>query len=85
MAQALPVVTWFDAFSLAAHTVRVLDSSPGLFADELTRAGAEITIGSVTDAPLVDRLTAGAERVFHVAAVFRQINLAEAASTTTST
>lgn len=57
------------------YTVRVLDSSPGLFADELRRAGAEITIGSVTDAPLVDRLTAGADRVFHVAAVFRQINL----------
>jgi nucleoside-diphosphate-sugar epimerase len=57
------------------HTVRVLDSSPGLFADELKRGGAEITIGSVTDAAVVDRLTAGAERVFHVAAVFRQINL----------
>lgn len=55
--------------------VRVLDSSPGLFADELTSRGAEITIGSVTDAPLVDRLTEGVERVFHVAAVFRQINL----------
>jgi nucleoside-diphosphate-sugar epimerase len=56
-------------------TVRVLDSSPGLFADELRTAGAEITIGSVTDAVIVDRLTAGADRVFHVAAVFRQINL----------
>ena len=61
------------------HTVRVLDSSPGLFADELEREGAEITIGSVTDAAVVDRLTAGAERVFHVAAVFRQINLPKSA------
>jgi nucleoside-diphosphate-sugar epimerase len=57
------------------HTVRVLDTSPGLFAKDLAEAGAEITLGSVTDAALVDRLTAGADRVFHVAAVFRQINL----------
>ena len=57
------------------HTVRVLDSSPGLFAEDLRREGADLTIGSVTDAALVDRLTAGTERVFHVAAVFRQINL----------
>jgi nucleoside-diphosphate-sugar epimerase len=60
-------------------TVRVLDSSPGLFADELKQAGAEITIGSVTDASIVDRLTKGAEVIFHVAAVFRQINLAKRA------
>ena len=39
MAQASPGATSFDAFSLAAHTVRVLDSSPGLFADELRRDG----------------------------------------------
>jgi nucleoside-diphosphate-sugar epimerase len=57
------------------HAVRVLDTSPGLFAADLERAGAEIALGSVTDAALVDRLTAGADRVFHVAAVFRQINL----------
>jgi nucleoside-diphosphate-sugar epimerase len=57
------------------HTVRVLDTAPGLFASDLAAAGADITLGSVTDAALVDRLTAGADRVFHVAAVFRQINL----------
>jgi nucleoside-diphosphate-sugar epimerase len=57
------------------HTVRVLDSAPGLFHDELRRLGAEITLGSVTDAALVERLTQGARWVFHVAAVFRQINL----------
>jgi nucleoside-diphosphate-sugar epimerase len=56
-------------------TVRVLDASPGLFADDLKRLGADITLGSVTDEALVDRLTRGADRVFHVAAVFRQINL----------
>jgi nucleoside-diphosphate-sugar epimerase len=56
-------------------SVRVLDSAPGLFCDELRGLGAEITIGSVTDAALVDRLTRGVRRVYHVAAVFRQINL----------
>ena len=55
----------------------MLDTSRGLFADELTGLGAELTLGSVTDEAVVDRLTAGAERVFHVAAVFRQVNLAD--------
>src|SRR5919109_5575490 len=57
------------------YAVRVLDSAPGLFYDELRRLGADITLGSVTDRAVVDRLTRGAQRVFHVAAVFRQINL----------
>ena len=55
--------------------VRVLDSASGLFANELTKAGAEITLGSVTDESLVDRLMDGVDLAFHVAAVFRQINL----------
>jgi nucleoside-diphosphate-sugar epimerase len=55
--------------------VRVLDAAPGLFHDELAKLGALITLGSVTDAPLVDRLVAGTEVVFHLAAAFRQINL----------
>ena len=56
-------------------TVRVLDSAPGLFADELTANGADLTLGSVTDEAVIDRLMPGVEQVFHVAAVFRQINL----------
>jgi nucleoside-diphosphate-sugar epimerase len=55
--------------------VRVLDAAPGLFHDELARLGAAITLGSVTDAGLVDRAVAGTEVVFHLAAAFRQINL----------
>ena len=55
--------------------VRVLDAAPGLFHDELKRLGAQITLGSVTDTALVDRLVAGTEVVFHLAAAFRQINL----------
>lgn len=57
------------------NDVRVLDAAPGLFHDELTRLGARITLGSVTDAALVDRLVAGTEIVFHLAAAFRRINL----------
>ena len=57
------------------NTVRVLDTARGLFADELAALGARLTIGSVTDETTVDRVTAGADRVFHVAAVFRQVNL----------
>ena len=59
------------------HVVRVLDTSRGLFADELTGLGAQLTLGSVTDEAVVERVTAGAARVFHVAAVFRQVNLAD--------
>jgi nucleoside-diphosphate-sugar epimerase len=55
--------------------VRVLDAAPGLFREELARRGATVTLGSVTDAALVDRLVAGTDVVFHLAAAFRQINL----------
>ena len=55
--------------------VRVLDATPGLFHDELRRLGAEITLGSVADKALVDRLVAGTDVVFHLAAAFRKINL----------
>jgi len=58
-----------------AHRVRVLDREAGLFADELRSLGAELHLGSVTDAALVERLTAGCQQVFHLAAAFRQINL----------
>ena len=57
------------------HRVRVLDREAGLFAEELRGLGAELHLGSVTDAALVERLTAGCQRVFHLAAAFRQINL----------
>src|SRR5262249_38763645 len=55
--------------------VRVLDAAAGIFYDDLGRLGATITRGSVTDAGLVDRLVAGTDVVFHLAAAFRQINL----------
>ena len=52
-----------------------LDNQPGLFADELRELGAEVVIGSVTDAELVRRSAAGAEVVHHLAAAFRQLNV----------
>jgi nucleoside-diphosphate-sugar epimerase len=57
------------------HHVRVLDVVEGLCAAELRALGADITIGSVADAAIVDRLMRGVQRVFHLAAVFRQINV----------
>jgi len=56
------------------HAVRIVDNQPGLFHDELDAAGAEITIGSVTDRDLMDRLVAGCQVVHHVAAAFRSLN-----------
>lgn len=55
--------------------VRVLDHAPGLFYDELKQLGADVWIGSVTDAGLVGRAVSGCEVVHHLAAAFRKINL----------
>ncbi len=57
------------------HQVIALDNKPGVADDELRALGVRIEIGSVTDRELVDRLTAGCERVFHLAAAFRLVNL----------
>ena len=55
--------------------VRVLDTTPGIADAELTARGARLVFGSVTDESLVNELTRGVDRVFHLAAVFRQINV----------
>ena len=56
----------------AGHRAVLLDDfstgSPAA-ADELVAAGAEVVAGSVLDAATVDRLVAGADAVFHLAAV----------------
>lgn len=57
------------------HEVIALDNKPGLFDDELRALGVRIVIGSVTDAGLIDQLTSGCDRVFHLAAAFRLVNL----------
>jgi nucleoside-diphosphate-sugar epimerase len=55
--------------------VRVLDNQEGLQRPQLEAAGAQITIGSVTDAKVVDDLTRGCNIVFHLAAAFRVISV----------
>jgi len=57
------------------HTVGVLDNARGLFWDELERSGARLTLGSVTDRELIHTLVPEYEVIFHVAAVFRGVNL----------
>lgn len=57
------------------HEVIALDNKAGVADEELRALGVRIELGSVTDRELVDRLTAGCERVFHLAAAFRLVNL----------
>ncbi len=55
------------------HDVHTVDKSPGLFFDELKDRGAKITMGSVTDRPLMKTMVEGVEVVYHLAAAFRVI------------
>jgi nucleoside-diphosphate-sugar epimerase len=59
------------------HSVRVLDNQRGVFFDELRRDGAEIQIGSVADREAVRKAVEGVELVHHIAAAFREINVAK--------
>lgn len=61
------------------HQVVCLDNKPGLFDDELKSLGVDIQLGSVTDVALVNRLSEGCERVYHLAAAFRLVNLGKKA------
>jgi nucleoside-diphosphate-sugar epimerase len=61
------------------HTVRVVDNQKGLFYNELLAQGAQITLGSVVDRELMDRLVQGCEVVHHLAAAFRKITLPKTA------
>ena len=55
--------------------VVVLDVKEGYKTDELRQRGAEVVIGSVTDAATVERCMEGVEIVHHVAAAFRETHL----------
>ncbi len=57
------------------HEVEVVDNARGLFWEELEGLGARLVQGSVTDKGLMDRLVAGKEAVFHIAAAFRGVSL----------
>ncbi|MEM7245032.1 MAG: NAD-dependent epimerase/dehydratase family protein [Acidobacteriota bacterium] len=57
------------------HQVVGLDNQEGRFFKELQEKGADLHVGSVADKDLVHRLTEGCQRVYHLAAAFRRINL----------
>ena len=57
------------------HRVVALDYKEGLGTRALARAGAEVVIGSVTDAALLRRCMRGIEVVHHLAAAFRELNV----------
>jgi nucleoside-diphosphate-sugar epimerase len=58
------------------HSVVALDYKAGLQSDALRSRGAEVVIGSVTDRDAVARSMKGVELVFHLAAAFRELNVA---------
>ncbi|MEP6573957.1 MAG: NAD(P)-dependent oxidoreductase [Gemmatimonadota bacterium] len=59
----------------AGHSVVSLDHQPGLDAGKLRARGARLVTGSVTDAPLMQRVTQGVDFVFHLAAAFRELDV----------
>lgn len=64
-----------DQLLEAGHEVVGLDNQPGHCFDELKSKGANLNIGSVTDKELVNRLAEGCDRIYHLAAAFRKVNL----------
>jgi nucleoside-diphosphate-sugar epimerase len=57
------------------HQVVALDYKEGLKTRELREWGAEVVLGSVTDAAVVRRSMRGVEVVHHLAAAFREMNV----------
>ena len=59
------------------HQVVALDYKEGVKTQELREWGAEVVIGSVTDADVVERCMAGVNVVHHLAAAFRELDVAD--------
>ena len=57
------------------HEVVALDNQEGLEGAKLRERGIDLHIGSITDEELVDRLARGSQRIYHLAAAFRKVNL----------
>lgn len=55
------------------HRVRAMDLKSGICDQELSRQGAEIILGSVTDKKALLEASAGCQVVFHLAAAFREL------------
>jgi 2-alkyl-3-oxoalkanoate reductase len=60
------------------HQVVALDYKEGIKTAELREWGAEVVIGSVTDADVVARCMEGVDVVQHLAAAFRELNVDDA-------
>ncbi len=58
------------------YQVAALDYKEGLKTEELRQWGAEVVIGSVTDRSVVERCMDGVDYVQHLAAAFRELNVA---------
>ena len=73
--------TGFTGSHLVKHVLKsgnqaiVLDNQEGIMLDELKKLGAEVTIGSVTDANILSKVIDGCDAVYHLAAAFRKVNL----------
>ncbi len=59
------------------HSVNVLDNKPGLISEKLALRGASLTLGSVNDPDTVESSVDGCEVVMHLAAAFRELDVAE--------
>jgi nucleoside-diphosphate-sugar epimerase len=59
------------------HDVTVLDTKPGLMADDLTARGAKVRFGSVTERSAVAASVAGCDTVMHLAAAFRELDVSD--------
>jgi len=59
------------------YSVRSLDYQKGILYDQLEKAGAELVLGSITDADFVQKSMEGIDFVFHLAAAFRELDVSE--------
>ena len=55
------------------HRVRAMDLKGGIRDQELTRHGAELIFGTVTDQEALNEASKGCQAVFHLAAAFREL------------
>ena len=55
------------------HRVRAMDLKGGIRDQELTRHGAELIFGTVTDKEALNEASKGCQAVFHLAAAFREL------------
>ena len=57
------------------HEVTVLDNQRGIMLDSLEAMGASVTIGSITDPSVVEKVVKDQAVIYHLAAAFRKVNL----------